>query len=365
MALVSLGILSLGILKESAKYMMRPKRSRITSGNPPYDKLCISAILSRLAYKSRSEFKEATKLVTHKFPSLESSFEQVIFENDTDLVMLDGSKKQNDDGPGTYQDTQAFAWFRNGHAYVVFRGTESKKDILSDIDVRRSKFGKHYGALVHNGFLQQFNAIEDELTAYLESHRKEYTDITFIGHSLGSACAILASLFYAEHFKYDCVPSEAMTIDTESSIMDTPSIQIMEDKNEYENKPLIIHCHGFGGPRVGNECFAKFFRDHKILSKNTWQIRQFEDVVPMIPLSFRFCHVPTPTLYFHKGKVHFNEQGTDNPWFLRPFILLTKINVFNITKPHDLDNYIESTLFQYKDMNRGEEKENVDIELQP
>ena len=379
MALLSLGILSMGVLKESAKFILRPKQSRLVSKSPPYDRLCISAILSRLAYKSRSEFRVASKNVTHKFPSLEMSFEQVIFEKDTDLVMLDASKNV-DDSSTSYHDTQAFIWFRNGHAYVIFRGTDSKNDVLSDIDVRRSKFGKNYGALVHNGFLQQFNAIENDLTAYLKRHRSEYTDITFIGHSLGSACALLAALFYAEYFKCDCLSKETIiknkNEDDDSHYSDVEDYGItigdntakvdkqtyrdgdgdgdgdgtIKDIKDEEIKPPVIHCHGFGGPRVGNECFAQYFGDHKILTQNTWQVRQYEDVVTMIPLSFRFCHVPSPTLYFHKGNVEFNESGKDNPWFMRPFALLTKINLFNVTESHNLDKYIESVLEQYKNM---------------
>jgi len=322
----ALGVLGIGITKVSLKHILKPRKSRITKTEPPYETLCISAIFAQLAYKSKDDFMTSAATITHQYPTLKNGFERTIFENEEDLEMLDASKEkeeenaeeENEEVKRDCQDTQVFMWIRNGMAYVVFRGTESKGDILANLDVRRSSFTKKSGVLVHRGFSNQFFAIEKKLTEYLSEFRFEYTEITFIGHSLGMACCILASLYYEEYFA------------REEQCPESP----------------VIHCHGFGGPRVGNKKFASYFAKHTRLKNNTWQIKAFEDIVTMIPFSHRFCHIASPTLYFHNGKMHFTDKRKDNPWYFRPFLILTKMNVLNVTEAHSLDKYIESLFKQ-------------------
>lgn len=330
MATFLLGALGVSVAKVSIKHLLKPRKTRVEKVNPPYEVLCASAIFSRLAYKDVDEFRSSAGELGEKYPSLRRTIDNIIFEKDEDLIFIDGGKKtreshdENQDEAikneikNDCQDTQVFTWIRNGHAYVVFRGTDSKNDVLANLDVRRMNFGEESGVLIHRGFLNQFNAIESDLTALLETHRQEYTQITFIGHSLGMACSTIASIFYEEFFsRGECVGP-------------------------------IIHCHGFGGPRVGNHKFAAYYAEHERLNKNTWQVKDFEDIVPMIPFSHRFCHVPSPTLCLYKGKVRYTNGKKDYPWFTRPFLILTKMNVFNISAAHNLDKYIQSLLKHYK-----------------
>lgn len=333
MAAFAFGLLGVGITKFSIKQIIKPRKKMVVKIDPPYETLCISAILSKLAYKSLTDFRSSAREVTDKYPSLKRQFEKIIFEKDEDLVLFDAAKKTcedmtlPDEVKVDCQDTQVFIWLREKNVYVVFRGTDSKNDVLADLDVRRINFGKESGVLIHRGFLNQFNAIESNLTAFLEEHRHEYTHITFTGHSLGMACSIIASIFYEEYF---------MRVYGSMSGSDTPT-----------NIP-IIHCHGFGGPRVGNHKFAEYYSRHKRLNDNTWQIKDFEDVVTMIPFSHRFCHVPSPTLSFYKANVRYTNDKKDNPWYIRPLLILTKMNLFNIPAAHSLDKYIKTVLRHYE-----------------
>lgn len=331
---LSFAFLSFTILKFVFKPLWHPSyfsKPQDSKHNIPYDKLCVSALLSKMSYESLPAFKEMSRFLITKYPFLKDTYDKIIFEDDTQLHMLDGTKIRNDvlksidmnsidiDSDTTCmlndtQDTQLFMWARDRQVFVVFRGTDSKNDILADLDVRYQQFGKEPGVRVHSGFLNQFKAIEPRLTAFLEDRKNTFDKITFIGHSLGMSCALLSSLFYTEYLD-SCVE---------------------------------IHCHGFGGPRVGNKEFSQFFEKHTHLVKNTWQIRHFGDLIPLLPFSARFHHVASPTLRIYKEKVNFTEDKKDNAWYVRPLLMFSKINLFGIFQAHDIDKYIEIIARQYE-----------------
>jgi len=69
---------------------------------------------------------------------------------------------------------------------VAFRGTDSWKDVLFNVDIRRLKID---GGHVHNGFQQAYLFLKDKLLDKIRSLAPKQLWIT--GHSLGGAMALL------------------------------------------------------------------------------------------------------------------------------------------------------------------------------
>jgi predicted lipase len=210
------------------------------------------------------------------------------------------------------QDTQVYAWFKKESKilYIVFRGTDSKSDWMTNLDVRKRCMGIEETILpVHNGFKNHFMSVEEQITHFIQLHEKDTKEIYFLGHSLGMACATISALYYNNYF---C---------------------------EKENKP-IIHCHTFGGPRVGGDKFVEYYESQEHLMKHTWRVVDVNDPVPMTPFSSRFKHVGCHTMKLGSDK-KFKYSLVDLNWMLRPIMFFSLINILNPISPHDIDRYIQ------------------------
>jgi len=85
-------------------------------------------------------------------------------------------------------DTQSFVAATNDVALIAFRGTESIRDWITDLNARRVT--RPYG-LVHRGFYHAFNDVRTRLERVLESFPER--KIVLTGHSLGGALATVAA----------------------------------------------------------------------------------------------------------------------------------------------------------------------------
>lgn len=87
----------------------------------------------------------------------------------------------------TWVDIQAQVHFReDGHIVIVFRGSDTPVDWLSNLDARPCH---HYGMPIHAGFLHSYEALRPRLIAMLPWARS----ITITGHSKGGGEAIPAA----------------------------------------------------------------------------------------------------------------------------------------------------------------------------
>jgi len=184
---------------------------------------------------------------------------------------------------------------------IVFRGTESKKDIITDLNMLREPLElKDHDVYpeVHSGFLNQFMSIKD----FIINDVEKYNNIIFCGHSLGGALATIASLYYYCYFK---------------------------TKN--------IKCITFGSPRVGDKLFANLFNKH---IEESIRFVNDNDPVPCFPTTWRFKHV--------KGLQWLNEDIIKKEirvWRLYRFFKYTFLNLvgygYNALDDHSCNNYIE------------------------
>lgn len=146
---------------------------------------------------------------------------------------------------------------------IAFRGTDDMKDVKTDLNIRRICIERQGGRLnevkpgwlcmfnlcshmqVHKGFFTQYISIRDNL--------RPKPNTVFVGHSLGGALAILASLDFHE------------TLGTQGTL---------------ENQESVT----FGSPRVGNYIFAR-----NIKGNHTRYVHA-ADPIQFLPSILRFRH---------------------------------------------------------------------------
>lgn len=184
--------------------------------------------------------------------------------------------------------TDVHAWINDARtAFVGFRGTEGFPDVLSNLDVRRRTLGIAQGVRVHNGFLEQFRAVEGDITQYLRAHANEYDDVVFTGHSLGGALAAIASLYYATAYG-----DNPAGLSISSSVTAPEQQQQQQQEGAFLSRKRIV-THTFGAPRVGNAAYARFYEACRARSDTLaefWRVVNYEDPVPNVPISPRFFH---------------------------------------------------------------------------
>ena len=181
-------------------------------------------------------------------------------------------------------DTQGYVLVNDELVLVVFRGTESIKDWMTDVKVKKQVTNHPYyigNFAVHRGFLAAFNGIVEQLRDL--KHETDvfrgYREVAFTGHSLGGALAMIA----------------AMTFDNTVSNVIT-----------------------FGQPRVGNGAFAEMYR--KLLGSKTTRIVNGLDAVTLMPpwlLGYR--HVKGHVVFIDaSGKVlidpHWTTRVMSHAW---------------------------------------------------
>ena len=154
---------------------------------------------------------------------------------------------------------------------IVFRGTESKTDILTDLNIFQVPLElpmEYYEyeklPLVHQGFYQQFTSLKAQVKNHIEKYYQEknhnirsnyavHKKIIFTGHSLGGALATISALYFS-----------------------------------YLYPDLMIYCITLGSPRVGDTQFVKLFNQR---IPHSYRYVNDNDPVPCLPTPWRFQHV--------------------------------------------------------------------------
>jgi len=153
-------------------------------------------------------------------------------------------------------DAQCFTVVIKNTLYISFRGTESFRDCLSDINVIQvpmdlDNIPDEYRPNVHWGFLRQFRSLQKFIEKDIENFKG--TEIVITGHSLGGAQCTIAGLAFSHKYPID-----------------------------------TFSCYTFGSPRVGDKKFKKLFNEN--ISTHKRFVNE-DDPVTMIPLPWRFSHV--------------------------------------------------------------------------
>ncbi|AUF82148.1 class 3 lipase [Tetraselmis virus 1] len=182
--------------------------------------------------------------------------------------------------------------------YVVFRGTDSKQDLVVDFSVLKSEMrflqDNGEGIDVHAGFRIQFNATIRFILNYLKKY-PERKGVVCCGHSLGGALATICACY-------------------------------LKDEKHESN----VKCINFGSPRTGNGRFAQ--EVNRLVEVE--RVVVGSDPVADIPTRLRWHHAGKKTLYSNYKRVKCVE--TDSWWNV------IKIPNVMLLKDHGISKYVDS-----------------------
>jgi hypothetical protein len=200
-------------------------------------------------------------------------------------------------------DTQGFIAIKAQTIYIVWRGSESKKDFQNDASVDRVPFIDQ-GEKVHIGFKTCWDAVKDQTYKCLDealdllNGHDNIDNIVVCGHSLGAAIATLSA--YAIYTIYK------------------------SDK---------IICCTIGSPRVGNSTFKNNFNKAPIESL---RIVHNLDVVTRSPI-FGYSHV--------NHELRIDDEGKVKKWMIdweRVWDYIKSVFTGKTIKDHMTNNYISA-----------------------
>jgi len=143
-------------------------------------------------------------------------------------------------------DVQVFSRAERDRIVLVFRGTDSITDWITDFQIQQIPlpFAPSHKIRVHYGFYKCYKVVRSFILKEIEHACKP--EVVLLSHSLGSGIATIAAYELA---------------------------RLLPD--------LKIKNITFGSPRVGNREFAKSYNN---LSIDTYRFVDPEDVIPTVPL---------------------------------------------------------------------------------
>lgn len=175
-------------------------------------------------------------------------------------------------------DTQGFVATRDKAIYVVWRGSESKKDFQNDASIDKVPFIND-GEKVHIGFKYCWESVVgdtyDAIDTAIENLQGETTDIVVCGHSLGGAVATLYAHSIKKHYPH-----------------------------------YNIKCVTIGSPRVGNKTFKNNYDSYEI---DTLRVVHNNDLVTHTPY-IGFQHVNYQLRLDTDGNVLKRDKSLDALW---------------------------------------------------
>ena len=198
-------------------------------------------------------------------------------------------------------DTQGFVATRDKAIYVVWRGSESKKDFQNDASIDKVPFIND-GEKVHIGFKYCWESVVgdtyDAIDTAIENLQGETTDIVVCGHSLGGAVATLYAHSIKKHYPH-----------------------------------YNVKCVTIGSPRVGNKTFKDNYDSYEI---DTLRVVHNNDLVTHTPY-IGFQHVNYQLRLDTDGNVLKRDKSLDALWLYLKAIFSGK----NI-KDHMGDGYMKA-----------------------
>jgi len=198
-------------------------------------------------------------------------------------------------------DTQGFVATKGKTIYVVWRGSESKKDFQNDASIDKVSF-LNDGEKVHIGFKYCWESVlgdtYDAIDTAIENLQDKTKDIVVCGHSLGGAVATLYAYSIKKHYPHYNVSSTTI-----------------------------------GSPRVGNKTFKENYDKSDI---DTLRIVHNNDLVTHTPY-IRFYHVNHQVRLDNNGNILKNDKSLKSFWLYLKAIFSGK----NI-KDHMGDGYMEA-----------------------
>lgn len=159
-------------------------------------------------------------------------------------------------------DIQGFVAKKEKSLYIAFRGANTIKDYLRDVNALYKNYPPSkrlfFKPKVHLGFFNGYMSVKDDIINTINSN-PDIDTLYVTGHSMGAALAVYCAFDLYRDFKF-------------------------------EN--LSINLYTFGAPEVGNGSFVKRF---KKAIRTSYRVVHDEDIVAKINIP-GLQHVPTLVL---------------------------------------------------------------------
>jgi hypothetical protein len=153
-------------------------------------------------------------------------------------------------------DTQGYVGYSESQAtiYVVFRGSESMSNWISNIDAVLTDYPLCSGCSVHKGFYDAQKGASADVRSQVKALREKFPSYSLMvtGHSLGAALATLTAA----------------------------------DLQDAGLGP--VRMFNFGSPRVGDTDFANWFSSYV---PDHYRVTHHKDIVVHSPMHERFTHI--------------------------------------------------------------------------
>ncbi len=166
-------------------------------------------------------------------------------------------------------DIQGFISKEKNKLFIAFRGANTVKDYMRDVDVLYKNYPPSkrifFKPKVHKGFFEGYLSVKNDIMNAVTSNSEVDTlseridTLCITGHSMGAALAVYCALDLFREFK---------------------------------SKNFNFILYTFGCPEVGNGSFIKHFDKH---IKTSYRVVNDEDIVAKINMP-GFSHVPTLVL---------------------------------------------------------------------
>ena len=169
---------------------------------------------------------------------------------------------------GSVDDCEVYTVIYDNTLLIIFRGTESISDVISDINIIKDPLiikNSTRTPMVHRGFLKQLESVNKHLENSIFEYIKTNPSGSIItcGHSLGGGIASIAALRYTDKFE------------------------------------IPTYCITFGSPRAGDTYFCEKFNENILLSI---RVVDEDDPVSLIPPPFTYRHVDG-VKWIYDGKI--------------------------------------------------------------
>jgi hypothetical protein len=151
---------------------------------------------------------------------------------------------------------RAVAYTSRGEAYLIFRGTQTLRNWMLDLDVRECVPG------LHRGFSMAWQRLETQVRQWLEGLPSPPSQLSCSGHSLGGAMAVVAADRLSHQYKIHQVVT-------------------------------------FGSPRLAKPQFAENYTKSGLAAKTTRYIHETDLIPRLVPSS----------MYMHLGQEFFITKG--------------------------------------------------------
>jgi predicted lipase len=164
---------------------------------------------------------------------------------------------------------------------VVFRGTDSIQNWMTNIEIRLANAGALFPGRIHTGFFAAYLLLRARLFSILGDHlaiASGQLDLAVCGHSLGGAIAhlLVADLLAANN----------------------------KDLANFDDKINGLYCVTFGSPRVGNKIFARYL-ENNLENDHIFRFVNSNDIVPRLPIVFgKYRHIGKPYFFDRNGQLH-------------------------------------------------------------